>query len=82
MCVCIYTYINIIIHHKRHILNIFINASKENKNTGRAQINKCENPDYYYFFLHPNDDPDHSQNLMSSKLNQDPSSDFMEKSNQ
>ena len=35
-------------------------------------INKWENLDLCYY-LYPGSDPDHSQNLMGSKLNQDPS---------
>ena len=39
---------------------------------GRRQeiINKWENPDFRY----PDSDPDHSQDLMGSKMDQDPSS--------
>ena len=37
-------------------------------------ICKWENPE---FFLHPDDDPDHSQNLMRTMLDQDPSSEFL-----
>ena len=39
-------------------------------------ISKWKNPDYY---LYPDSDPDHSQNLMGSKLDQDLSSDFFMK---
>ena len=38
-------------------------------------ISKWENPDY---FLYPHDDPDHLQNLLGSKLDQEPSSHFFQ----
>ena len=37
-------------------------------------ICKWENPDYV---LYPDNDPDHSANFIGSKLDQDPSSDFL-----
>ena len=39
-------------------------------------MSKWENPD---FFLYPDGDPDHSQNVMGAKLDQDPSSHFFMK---
>ena len=32
---------------------------------------------YCYVYVYPDSDPDHSQNLIGSKLDQDPSSDFL-----
>ena len=37
-------------------------------------INKCKNLDYFFFY--PDSDPDDSQNLMESKLDQEPSPDI------
>ena len=63
-----------------HIISYLVCLTKLTRTLGdctpvqsHVVISKWENPDY---FLYPDGDSDHPQNLMGSKLDQDQSSDF------